>query len=165
MNIDRLAKGDYIDTEYGIVRVHATSWGQIQVESHDGRKLWAEVVAPVPVSPDTVAMLGHTANGGEVCINGVSFSECEGGGLAYRDKVNGRMLSRPFTELHELQAFVLLLTGRPMAINGAKPAKVVEPQRNGFAFWCIQKTLSGELDTEKSMDRLFEQFRQEVRKK
>lgn len=58
--VSYLRPGNFIRTEYGILRVHTTAFKDVMVEGKDGRKLWAKQVEGIGIGEIDIYKIGET---------------------------------------------------------------------------------------------------------
>lgn len=58
MNPRDLVKGNIIKTEYGVLPIYHTSFGDIQVKGKGGRRLWVNDVEPVELTEEWLIKFG-----------------------------------------------------------------------------------------------------------
>ncbi|WP_159522931.1 hypothetical protein [Sunxiuqinia indica] len=123
-------RGNIINTEYGILPVHAIVWNDIQVKGNGNRTLWAKQVEPVKLTEEWLIKFGFKKKpcgyGSSKYVYGI-FEVHNYGGNRFKnielitidksndeDEIVNTLLPVDILYVHQLQNLYLAITGEKL---------------------------------------------------
>lgn len=112
IHASELRKGNLINTEYGILPVHAIVFNSVQVKGKDGRILWANKIEGVKLSEELLLKFGFITYTKEYYVRDKFI-------LNPKFKLRDVCFDITFKYAHKLQNCFYELTGKELTLTNA----------------------------------------------